>query len=98
MLDAVSTPRRRAILRLVWDQERSSGEIAAEFPASWPSISRSLKELRDAGVINERREGNKRYYSAAREVLRPLRPVLKEMWAMDLASLKHLAEKRARRR
>lgn len=98
LLDAVSTPRRRAILRLVWDGERTSGEIASHFSASWPSISRSLKELRDAGVIVERRERNRRYYSAARDVLRPLKPILKEMWAMDLASLKTLAEREARRR
>jgi len=98
LLDAVATPRRRAILRLVWEGELSSGEIASHFSASWPSISRSLKELRDAGVVTERREGNRRYYAAARGVLRPLRPILKEMWAMDLASLKRLAEKEARRR
>lgn len=98
LLDAVSTPRRRAILRLVWEDERTSGEIASHFSASWPSISRSLKELRDAGVITERREGNRRYYAAARGVLRPLRPILKEMWATDLSALKNLAEQEARRR
>jgi DNA-binding transcriptional ArsR family regulator len=35
LLRAVSSPRRLAILRLVWDAERSAGDIAAQFDVSW---------------------------------------------------------------
>lgn len=84
LLDAVSTPRRRAILRLVWDAERSSGEIASHFQATWPSISRSLKALRDAGAVTERRVGNQRLYTADRKALRPLEAFLRQFWESGL--------------
>lgn len=87
LLDAVSTPRRREILRLVWDEERSSGDIAARFPASWPSISRSLRELRAAGAVRERRVGNRRLYRADRDALRPLETFLEQFWTTGLEQL-----------
>jgi DNA-binding transcriptional ArsR family regulator len=98
VLDAVSSPRRREILRIVWDTERSSGEIAAHFPASWPSISRSLRELRLAGVVNERREGQQRFYRADREALRPLEGFLTQLWETGLDRMaKHAAKERRTR-
>jgi DNA-binding transcriptional ArsR family regulator len=84
LLEAVASPRRRDILRLVWDAERSSGEIAAQFPASWPSISRSLRELREAGAVRERRDGQQRFYRADREALRPLEAFLTQLWSSGL--------------
>jgi DNA-binding transcriptional ArsR family regulator len=84
LLEAVASPRRRDILRLVWDSEHSSGEIAAQFPASWPSISRSLRELREAGAVRERRAGQQRFYRADREALRPLEAFLIQLWAGGL--------------
>ena len=84
LLDAVSTPRRREILRLVWDAERSSGEIASHFDASWPSISRSLRELRDAGAVIERRVANQRLYTADRDALAPLEAFLRQFWETGL--------------
>jgi DNA-binding transcriptional ArsR family regulator len=97
VLDAVSSPRRREILRLVWDDERSSGEIAAHFPASWPSISRSLRELRLAGVVRERREGQQRFYSADRDALRPLEEFLTQLWSSGLDRIAKDVEKKKKR-
>jgi DNA-binding transcriptional ArsR family regulator len=97
VLDAVSSPRRRDILRLVWDDERSSGEIAAQFPASWPSISRSLRELREAGVVRERRDGQQRFYRADREALRPLEAFLTELWETGLDRMAKQMRKGKRR-
>jgi len=93
LLEAVSTPRRREILRLVWDAERSSGEIASHFDASWPSISRSLKTLRDAGAVKERRLGNQRLYRADRKALRPLEAFLRQFWKAGLERLGEAMEK-----
>ena len=99
LLEAVASPRRRAILRLVWDEEKSSGDIAARFDASWPSISRSLRELREAGVVRERRDGQQRFYRADRRVLRPLERFLTQMWETGLDTIaKDLDEKRRGRR
>ena len=58
VLNALADPRRRAILRLVRDVERPSGEIAAHFPdVTGPAISQHLRVLREAGLLAERRSG-----------------------------------------
>lgn len=94
-LRAIASPRRREILRLVWDRERSSGEIAAEFDVSWPAISQNLRVLEDAGLVRTRRQGQSRLYSANRTRLGPLRSVLSKMWEDDLDRLASLAEAEA---
>ena len=97
-LQAISTPRRRAILRLVWDVERSSSEIADSFDVSWPAISQNLRVLRDAGLIRERRVGTRRLYRIDRQAVRPLERVLRAMWESDLDELARVAEAEQRRR
>jgi DNA-binding transcriptional ArsR family regulator len=92
MLEAVANPRRREILRLVWDRERSAGEIAMHFEVSWPAISQNLGVLRRAGLVVERREATKRYYRADREAAGSLALVLEEMWSRDLGRLKQVVE------
>ena len=101
MLDAIASPRRREILRLVWDQERSSGDIASHFNVSWPAISQNLRVLEDAGLVRARRHGTSRFYRADKKQLGPLKTVLQSMWNADfdrLAQLAEAKEKRARRR
>jgi DNA-binding transcriptional ArsR family regulator len=87
VLDAISSPRRREILRLVWDEELSAGEIAGKFDVSWPAVSQNLKVLRTAGLVRERRQGTKRFYRADREALGPVGDVLRQMWEQDLDAL-----------
>jgi DNA-binding transcriptional ArsR family regulator len=88
MLEAVSSPRRREILRLVWERERSAGEIASAFDVSWPAISQNLGVLRRAGLVVERRDANRRFYRADREAAGSLAAVLEELWGRDLAKLR----------
>ena len=87
-MDAISSPRRREILRLVWDRELPAGDIAARFDVSWPAISQNLGVLRKAGLVIERRDANRRYYRADREALGSLAAVLEEMWSQDLSRLR----------
>jgi ArsR family transcriptional regulator, arsenate/arsenite/antimonite-responsive transcriptional repressor len=54
---ALSDPTRRAILDLLRKGPRTSGEIAQRFDSAWPTISRHLAILRDAGLILGEREG-----------------------------------------
>jgi len=96
-LRAVASPRRRAILRLVWDRELSSRAIADHFDITWPAISQNLKVLEIAGLVRTRREGTSRYYRADRARLRPLKAVLTAMWESDLDRLAELAEAEERR-
>jgi DNA-binding transcriptional ArsR family regulator len=92
MLEAISSPRRREILQLVWDRELSAGEIAGRFDVSWPAISQNLRVLRSAGLLTERREANRRYYRADREAAGSLAPVLEEMWSRDLSRLRDVVK------
>ena len=91
-LRAIASPRRRAILRLVWDQELSSGDIAEQFDVSWPAISQNLRVLEDAGLVRSRRRGTTRLYRVDRARLGPLKGVLTQMWQTDLDALADLAE------
>jgi len=91
LLDAISSPRRREILRLVWDRELSAGEIASRFDVSWPAVSQNLGVLLKAGLIAERREANRRFYRAEPQALGSLRAAVEEMWAQDLDRLRRAA-------
>jgi DNA-binding transcriptional ArsR family regulator len=97
---ALAEPRRRDILRLVRDDELSAGSIASHFEVSRPAISQHLRVLKDAGLLDERRDGTRRMYRARPEGLTEIRRYLDEMWGEGLARLKSAAERdqRARRR
>jgi len=95
-VDAIASPRRRQILRLVWDAERSAGEIAAASDVSWPAVSQNLGVLKRSGLVIERRAGTRRYYRADRLALGPLEVILRQMWVRDVGRLKQLAEREAR--
>lgn len=66
---ALADPTRREILLYLRDGELAAGEIAARFPISGPSISRHLTVLKSAGLVTERREANRIYYSVVEERL-----------------------------
>lgn len=91
-LAALSSPRRREIIRLVWTNERSAGEIARAFDVSWPAISQNLRVLKESGLVHERRQGTSRLYRADRRALRPLEAYLRGMWERDIDRLRLLAE------
>jgi DNA-binding transcriptional ArsR family regulator len=86
-LQVIGEPRRREILRLVWDRERSAGEIASRFDVTFGAVSQHLGVLRDAGFVNVRRAGNQRFYRSDRRALGPLARALEAMWAADLDRL-----------
>jgi DNA-binding transcriptional ArsR family regulator len=92
LIDAIASPRRREILRLVWDRELTAGEIAARFDVSWPAVSQNLGILRRAGLVIERREGTRRFYRAQPRALGPLEAALRQMWEQDLDRLKEAVE------
>ncbi|WP_042411038.1 metalloregulator ArsR/SmtB family transcription factor [Streptacidiphilus carbonis] len=60
---ALADPTRRQILEDLRGGELAAGEIAARFAISAPSISRHLGVLRGAGLVTERREGNRIIYA-----------------------------------
>jgi DNA-binding transcriptional ArsR family regulator len=76
IVDALSSPVRREILWLVWDVERSAGEIAASFDLTAGTISSHLAALRDAGLLVMRRDGTFRRYRADRASMEAVLPLL----------------------
>ena len=92
-LAAVTNPRRRQILRLVWDAELSSQDIASHFDVTWQAVSHNLRVLREAGLVSERRDGTRRLYRADRARLGPLEGFLEEMWRGDLDRLDDLIQR-----
>ncbi len=86
-LQIVSEPRRREILRLVWDRELSAGDIAGRFDVTFGAVSQHLAVLREAGFVSARRDGNRRLYRADRERLGPLAQALEAMWSSALDRL-----------
>jgi DNA-binding transcriptional ArsR family regulator len=93
LLQAVAQPRRREILRLVWDRELSAGQIAARFDVTFAAVSQHLAVLRDARLVSVREDGRRRLYRADRAALSDLRPTLEKMWSSQLDRLADLAER-----
>lgn len=98
-LAAVASPRRREILRLVWDRERAAGEIHGAMPdVSFGAVSLQLRTLADAGLVTCRREHRHRFYRANRGALGPVGAALEQMWDNALWRLKLMAELEQSRR
>ncbi|HYK41431.1 MAG TPA: metalloregulator ArsR/SmtB family transcription factor [Thermoanaerobaculia bacterium] len=98
VFEALAAPRRREILRLVWDEERSAGEIRRAHPdVSFGAISQHLAVLESAGLVSRRDEGRFHYYAARREELGDLGKWLESMWDEALSSLRSQAESEEKR-
>jgi DNA-binding transcriptional ArsR family regulator len=91
-LQVIAAPQRMRILELVWEQELSAGQIAAQFDVSWSAVSQHLRVLRSVGFIAERRDGNSRIYRADKLALGSLRSVVEDHWRRGLGHVKELAE------
>jgi DNA-binding transcriptional ArsR family regulator len=99
VLTALASPRRREILRLVWNREVAAGDIHAAMPdVSFGAVSLQLRALIDAGLVDVRQQHRHRYYSARREALGPLGRALEQMWDDALWRLKLHAELEQSRR
>ncbi len=94
LLDAVVEPRRREILLLVQHGELAAGAIAGHFPdVSRPAISQHLRVLRDAGLVDERRDGTRRLYRVRSEGFGELRSFLEQFWDSRLLVVRPEAER-----
>jgi DNA-binding transcriptional ArsR family regulator len=91
-LKAIAAPNRRRILSLVSRRELSAGDIAGHFDVTRPAVSQHLTVLKEAGLVDERRNGTRRLYRARPEGLGELRRFLEELWDERLDVLKQEAE------
>ena len=99
VLTAIASPRRREILRVIWEQEVSAGDISRAMPdVTFGAVSLQLRALARAGLIEVRPDGQQRYYRARREALGPVARMLENMWDDALWRLKLAAELEQTRR
>ncbi|HEU5084172.1 MAG TPA: metalloregulator ArsR/SmtB family transcription factor [Acidimicrobiales bacterium] len=94
VLDAVTEPGRRRILDLLRDRERLVGELVDELGLAQPTVSKHLRVLRDAGLVEARPDAQRRWYRVRPEPLQELDRWLepyRQLWAQRLDDLeRHL--------
>ena len=99
VLSAIASPRRREILRLVWDRELVAGAIHDAMPdVTFGAVSLQLRSLMSSGLVDVRTEGRHRFYRARRDALGPVGQILERMWEDALWRLKLQAELEQTRR
>ena len=72
VLEVIADPTRRRILDAVREGERSVGELVEQVGMHQPGVSRHLKVLRDAGLVEVRRDAQRRLYRLRPEPLQAL--------------------------
>lgn len=92
LLDALGDPTRRVILARLRGGPLAVVAIAAGLPVSRPAVSQHLRVLKDAGLVVDRPEANRRLYSIDPGGLAELRAVLDSFWEAALAQFKDVVE------
>src|SRR5271169_7086535 len=92
---ALADPTRRSVLDLLRQGSQPAGRIARAFPISRPAISKHLRLLRRAHLVQERREGRHRLYQLNPEPLKAVDSWLEQyrvFWQTSLTNLKTFVE------
>ncbi|HXH21091.1 MAG TPA: metalloregulator ArsR/SmtB family transcription factor [Dehalococcoidia bacterium] len=90
VFEALAEPHRRRILDLLRVKERPVGELVGELALSQPAVSKHLRVLRDAGLVDVRADAQRRFYRVRPEPLRDIELWLepyRRMWAESLGDL-----------
>jgi DNA-binding transcriptional ArsR family regulator len=89
---ALGDPTRREIFERLAEQPSAVGDLARDLPVSRPAVSQHLKVLKDAGLVFDRRDGNRRIYELDPDGIAALRGYLDRFWNLALASFKRRVE------
>jgi DNA-binding transcriptional ArsR family regulator len=89
---ALGDPTRRAIFERLADRPRAVGELARELPVSRPAVSQHLKVLKNARLVTDRRDGNRRIYQLDPDGIGALRADLERFWTQALSAYKTVVE------
>jgi DNA-binding transcriptional ArsR family regulator len=90
--DALGDPNRRAIVELLGHRPRSVRDLADALPISRPAVSRHLRLLRAAGLVQEEPQGTRRIYRLHDEGVDAVQSYLRQVWGDALARFRLLAE------
>ena len=91
-LAVLADPTRRKVFERLRAGPRAVNVLAAGMPVSRPAVSQHLRILKDAGLVEERSQGVRRFYSLRREGLMELREWLDSFWGDALEASKLEAE------
>jgi DNA-binding transcriptional ArsR family regulator len=95
LFDVIGDPRRRQVLDLLRDDDYSVSQLVDALDMSQPAVSKHLRVLRDAGLVEARVDAQRRIYALLPEPLAELDAWLKpyrRFWRGRLESLqRHLA-------
>jgi DNA-binding transcriptional ArsR family regulator len=83
VFNAVAEPRRRQILTLLKDRERSVNEVARSLKVEQPQASKHLRVLKEVGLVTMRGAGQQRLYALNSDGLRPIHD-----WVMSFAQMR----------
>jgi DNA-binding transcriptional ArsR family regulator len=89
---ALGDATRREIFARIAERPRAVGELAGELPVSRPAVSQHLKVLKDAGLVMDRPEGNRRIYQADPAGVAALRAQLDTFWTQALATFEQVVD------
>jgi DNA-binding transcriptional ArsR family regulator len=90
---ALGDPTRRAIFERLAERPRPVGELARELPVSRPAVSQHLRVLKEAGLVDDERAGNRRIYRLHPDGIGALRADLDQFWTRALAAYKEAVER-----
>ena len=96
--EALGDPTRRELLRRLADGDRSVTELAATLPISRPAVSRHLRVLKDAGLVDEVPRGTWRIYHLREEGIEAVRAYLEQVWGDAATRFRLTAENTRKRR
>jgi DNA-binding transcriptional ArsR family regulator len=86
-LKAIAEPHRRTILQLVASDPRSVREIAGHLDITPQAVSRHLKVLHEAGLLDERREGTRHLFVVNADGFSAVQQFLADFWTDHLGRL-----------
>jgi DNA-binding transcriptional ArsR family regulator len=93
VLDALGDGTRRAVLETLRDGPKAVGEIAGSLPVSRPAVSQHLKILKEAGLVVDEAQGNRRLYRIDPTGLARLHEYAEGFWKQALARFKDEVER-----
>jgi DNA-binding transcriptional ArsR family regulator len=91
-LKALAEPHRRVILELVAGEPRPVGDIAGHLDITPQAVSRHLKVLREAGLVDERREGTRHLFVVNPDGFSAVQQFLADFWTQHLGQLRNAVE------
>jgi DNA-binding transcriptional ArsR family regulator len=91
-LKALAEPHRRVILELVAGEPRPVGDIAGHLDITPQAVSRHLKVLREAGLVDERREGTRHLFVVNPDGFSAVQQFLADFWTQHLGQLRKAVE------